>query len=370
VALHLTVHPAPTTTLRDDLCQGQPYAAYGFALPPQGTSGVHRRTLHTTLGCDSTVALHLTVHPARDTALRDTACRGEAYAAHGFALPPQAASGVHRRTLRTAFGCDSAVSLHLTVSEAPAFTVASPAACADQPEVLVEYRLQAGSAASRYDLAFDQPQPFFADVAGAPLGALAGAVALPTPAGLRPDVYRAAMALSLGRCRSAAQPFSITVRYPAATVAQKWNNVLALYSAPYNGGYEFAAYQWLKNGEELAGATLPYLYAPPALDFGAAYSVLLLRADGVLLPTCPLTPQRRPEAAAAYPTAVARGGALTLRAAAAGEAVVRSLAGGVVRRQRFGAGAATLTAPREAGLYVVELRVDGEPVAVVKLLVQ
>ena len=55
----------------------------------------------------------------------------------------------------------------------------------------------------------------------------------------------------------------------------------------YNGGYEFTAFQWFKNGEPIVGATSSVYNSPDGLDLSAEYSVLLTRAsDGASVMTC------------------------------------------------------------------------------------
>ncbi|MBE8728306.1 T9SS type A sorting domain-containing protein [Flavobacterium hungaricum] len=86
--------------------------------------------------------------------------------------------------------------------------------------------------------------------------------------------------------------YVITVEKPFGfydIVHQKFNNVLLVNNNPQtNGGYEFVAYQWLKNGQVIG--TNQYFSAGDVLsntlDLNADYSVKLTTKDGKVLQTC------------------------------------------------------------------------------------
>lgn len=88
-------------------------------------------------------------------------------------------------------------------------------------------------------------------------------------------------------------PFTLTVQYASDVIAQRWNDVLAIRNADYNGGYEFDSVQWYLNGAPIVGAmSFNYYTGGENLQFGAEYSALLTREDGVKLFTCPFVPQQ------------------------------------------------------------------------------
>jgi hypothetical protein len=83
------------------------------------------------------------------------------------------------------------------------------------------------------------------------------------------------------------------VQYASDVIAQRWNDVLAIRNAEYNGGYEFDSVQWYLNGAPIVGAmSFNYYTGGDNLQFGAEYSALLTREDGVKLFTCPFVPQQ------------------------------------------------------------------------------
>lgn len=63
---NITVHESFQTDYTDDICMGVPYNRHGFNLPSQHQEGLQTfsRTIPSSLGCDSTITLYLTVIPA------------------------------------------------------------------------------------------------------------------------------------------------------------------------------------------------------------------------------------------------------------------------------------------------------------------
>ena len=118
IMLELTVNPRYDITILDTVCQGGTYYEYGFEIDSL-VVGVMYDTLSLTteLGCDSIIMLELTVNPRHDIAILDTICEGEDYDEYGFSFL-QPSAGLYHDTLEleNQFGCDSIVSLALTVN--------------------------------------------------------------------------------------------------------------------------------------------------------------------------------------------------------------------------------------------------------------
>jgi hypothetical protein len=96
-------------------CFGETYDFHGEVLT---ATGEYNKTLKTVLGCDSIVTLHLTIRPEiRPTIINDVTCPGVPFTGHGWiGVPP--VSGDYERPLVTPAGCDSLVILRLTVLDA------------------------------------------------------------------------------------------------------------------------------------------------------------------------------------------------------------------------------------------------------------
>jgi len=70
-------------------------------------------------------------------------------------------------------------------------------------------------------------------------------------------------------------------------IYQRWDDVLSVKNSANNGGYEFVAFQWLRNGLAIEGAVNSYIYVPGGLRMGDVYSVLLTHPDGTEEESCP-----------------------------------------------------------------------------------
>ncbi len=87
------------------------------------TSGVYYDTLTNAKGCDSAVTLNLTINNSTSNTITTTACNS-----YIFAGNPLTSSGVYYDTLTNAVNCDSVVTLNLTINNSTANTI-TKAAC-------------------------------------------------------------------------------------------------------------------------------------------------------------------------------------------------------------------------------------------------
>ena len=111
VTLILTVNPIERTNLTAEICDD---VAYEFGALLLDATGIYVDTLSTIHGCDSIVTLDLTVHPTYDITLDEQICNGTSFDFNGDMLTT---TGVYTQTLSTSFGCDSVVTINLTVLE-------------------------------------------------------------------------------------------------------------------------------------------------------------------------------------------------------------------------------------------------------------
>jgi len=119
-------------------------------------------------------------------------------------------------------------------------------------------------------------------------------IAVPIDPDLYPNVYSGTLLLedSLPKFNLTI-PFTVTMQYASSVIAQRWNDVLAIKNADYNGGYQFDSVQWYVNGQPIEGAIeFNYFAGEDAqLQFGEEYQALLTRTeDGVKLFTCAFIP--------------------------------------------------------------------------------
>jgi hypothetical protein len=117
VSISLTVNPTYNTPVSASICQGDTFYYNGQFFAPQSDTllTVHLSTIN---GCDSTVSISLTVHPTYNTPVSASICQGDTFYYNGQFCAPQSDTllTVHLSTIN---GCDSTVSISLTVNPLP-----------------------------------------------------------------------------------------------------------------------------------------------------------------------------------------------------------------------------------------------------------
>lgn len=117
VSLWLTVYPVYRDTVRAEICEGDRYVGYGFSV---SEPGCHDRLMSAVSGCDSLLTLDLTVHPVYREIITAEICEGKVYDKHGFRATK---TGTYERAFRTVWGCDSLFILSLQVNPVPHDTI-------------------------------------------------------------------------------------------------------------------------------------------------------------------------------------------------------------------------------------------------------
>jgi len=110
VTLNLIVNQASTSIQNITICSGSVYNFNGQNISQPGS---YLDTLSNSKGCDSTVTLNLSVGTVAATSINKSICQGQSYSFNGSQLTQ---TGVYRDTLVTSSGtCDSIVTLNLDI---------------------------------------------------------------------------------------------------------------------------------------------------------------------------------------------------------------------------------------------------------------
>ena len=109
--LNLSYYPADSiTNIYDTICSGDSVL---FGGKYYNQTGIYYDTLQTVFGCDSIITLHLMVNPTSNTSIYDTVCQGDSVLFNGQYYTQ---TGIYTARLQNVFGCDSIVTLNLTVN--------------------------------------------------------------------------------------------------------------------------------------------------------------------------------------------------------------------------------------------------------------
>jgi gliding motility-associated-like protein len=109
ITLTLSVTPIATTSISQTICGGSSIVFNGQTI---STAGVYRDTLTNAAGCDSIVTLTLSLTPVSTTSISQSICIGSSVVFNGQTI---STAGTYLDTLTGAAGCDSIVTLTLSV---------------------------------------------------------------------------------------------------------------------------------------------------------------------------------------------------------------------------------------------------------------
>ena len=115
------------------ICEGTAYTENGFNV---SEAGVYTQNLQTINGCDSVVTLTLTVNPVYSFTIDATINQGETYHGNGFEVSE---AGTYTQNLQTVNGCDSVIVLNLTVNSSLGDVVANTIEVALYPNPAENY---------------------------------------------------------------------------------------------------------------------------------------------------------------------------------------------------------------------------------------
>lgn len=372
------------------LCTNDTLDFYGHPLHlPVGSYRLDT-TFTTASGMDTLVCWMITVKDTTFEVLTDTICRSESYNLHGHLLSE---AGFYKDTTLNEDGCFhfTYLDLHVVDPTVPVFWMPH-SLCVDSTygELYFTYTNseQYNHRPFAYSVHYDslalsqglQPLDSVLLLEDDWIGQDTGIVRIPLFAPdstrdryPRPDTYMVTLILHNGICQNddslcmAATPVSLS--YPSWIMEQRFDDVIAVLSSQYNGGYEFDAYQWYRNSEPLIGETRPYLYLPQGLEGGTTeYSVSLTRTgETAAYQTCPiLVVPNAPNAVApnyAYlsvvPTYVEKGNpVVNILCRESGDYAIYNALGVLLTSGTFTPGdhnAYEVTLPAESGMYIFKL---------------
>lgn len=267
------------------VCQGK---SYEFKGERYFNAGIYVDSMKTIYGCDSIEVLNLYVASKYDSLVVDTICSHEEYYfdTDGDGKKDQVTeTGKYEVKYESVYGCDSIVTLDILVNESLLLNFDTlVVACGGDASTLIPYQKVSGlfdMCEATIDLG-DSVYSVSADI-----GSETDAIVLPLPERIKPGYYNLNLNFGEKACGDEEKNIPMQIRYPKDVVVQRWGDVLAVKNEDYNGGYEFVAFQWFKNGTPIVGATSSILYLTEGLDINAEYAVLLTRlVDNVSIMTC------------------------------------------------------------------------------------
>jgi len=290
VLLHLTVLTIEPTYITDTICFGDPYmwkdSVQYFARDTFDVDTVES----VGFACDSVVYLQLTVLPISELTIDTTIIEGETFMWQGVdSLYAEHGTCVYVDTLVNALGCDSILTLNLHVLENNVIVhnLDIVEMCADDSviQLMIDWEGYVDSVGLYFVRdTLDSIETGLRDaIVAMPAD---GGVSIPINSCVRAGVHEMQVVGYFRREVMFEESVILTVLYPSSVLEQRWDDVICVLTSGYNGGYDFTAFQWYKDGSLLTGETGYYLNQK--LEKGAEYSVLLTDQSGTQLMTCPI----------------------------------------------------------------------------------
>ena len=296
-------------------------------------------------GCDSIVTLHLNILPPLTTTLNEAITEGATYI---WNEQTYSEKGTYTQSFTTAEGCDSIVTLNLTVNPL-IYDILLRAKCADDP--FIEFDVTAS------DGLFQQLQFVFTPKAIAQhfrdtiVNYSAAQILIPNSA--RAGIYDVAVSPLFNNQVLDTRNIQFTLLYPSSVLDQHWDDFIGVLTHNYNGGYDFVSFQWYKNNEPIIGENHSYIYQP--LEMGAAYSAMLEEPDGTKLMTCEIIATHQEEITL-YPTLTHPNQRMHVHVSAPANVAIYNTMGNCVCTQMLNSGEHDMTAPILPGIYLVRIQ--------------
>ena len=342
------------------LCYGEVCDWHGVTYKE---SGIYHDTIRNSLSCDSLIyTLNLVIYPEIPiTHVIDTMAGAEYHwndqiYTHG---------GDYTVTLPAITGCDSVVILHLMDNYAAIDTVIVYEQCAGSgqqeveiltqgyiEQIVLNYSPQAQAAGLRDTVMMlsstDDIYTIYYDL-------------------MRAGVHEVTAIGLFHGIEVASYPFTLTYLYPNTIFEQRYNDLIAVLTHDYNGGYDFSAFQWYKDGVLLPGETHSYLNQP--LAFESEYSVLLTNTDGLQLMSCPIIAEDKAELSV-YPTILKHGEMVKCHMTDENMLFIHNSTGKIIQELQLEEGTTAVALPAVSGVYLLRFISNDHIERTFKVIVQ
>ena len=121
ITLNLVINQPTSSSVSETACSSFTWAQNGMTYT---TSGAYTDTITNTAGCDSIITLNLVINQPTSSSVSETACSSFTWAQNGMTYTT---SGAYTDTLTNAAGCDSIITLNLVINQPTSSTVTETA---------------------------------------------------------------------------------------------------------------------------------------------------------------------------------------------------------------------------------------------------
>ncbi len=379
VTMHVTLAPQSSTYLGDTTVCAEIPLCEGDDCYKLRESGLWVRFFTNQYGCDSTITMQVTmqdsilptivVNDVTDEVASGSIHLGgtgyDYYLLDGEKNAPldKLNGGIYNLEFFNDFGCSIDTTIVMNFSclqvqlEEPLF------ACTDDDKWLVPFVVDSG-VPTTYSLAFDTEAlaQGFQNVDS--LKMPTEYFEIPISPTAVPGIYHVQLILHDVLCEDVVVDLTLPLHYSQDVIFQRWDDVLSIRNVnPQNGDTivgEFIAFQWMKNGEVIEGATQSYYVAGDGLDTEATYTCVFTLQDSIQLTTCGFTPEPYIKGVTVQPTQAHTQQTLQIISPTAGAVACYSSTGLLISSGDIEAGTNSFEAPAMQGVYILRVAVEGE----------
>ncbi len=134
ITLDLIFNAPRSTNTSPTICAPN---TYSVGSKTYSKSGIYIDTLKKTDGCDSIITTNLIIHPIKNTSLIQNICKGESYTLNGKTYT---ITGIYKDTIQSFFGCDSILTLTIKVNN-PSFIKEQKTICENENIIINSVKL-------------------------------------------------------------------------------------------------------------------------------------------------------------------------------------------------------------------------------------
>lgn len=359
----ITIIDAQTyANIQTHICKGEKFAIGDkYYTEP----GLYIDTIGNVLGCDSIVHLQLDVLPSYLQEYTYYLYPGETYEWQQIQYTQP---GVYTKYHQAINGCDSILVLRLLENRVQMNAIHTHDHCADDGYLALQLDVEGLIDSLDLQLIIHNPDTIASIPYNQKIAMPAdGNVFIPIN-NIRAGIYDVLITAYYHGYEVLSIPTKIRYLYPTSVLEQRWDDVICVLTNAYNGGYDFAAFQWYKNGIELSGETQHFLHQP--LEHGAYYTVLLTETNGTQLFTCPLYIEERTEAIVVEPTLVSKQQPIRCFVPQMASVLIYNETGQLLSHYTIPQGENYLLPPNLQGIYLMKIILLDNHQENVKIIVQ
>ncbi len=119
ITINLTINESTSSTITETACNSYESPSGNYVWT---SSGTYQDTIANAAGCDSVITINLTINESTSSTITETACNSYESPSGNYIWT---SSGTYQDTIANAAGCDSVITINLTINESTSSTISA-----------------------------------------------------------------------------------------------------------------------------------------------------------------------------------------------------------------------------------------------------